>query len=218
MITAAQRIAFRNFVAASLGDAPDGSGELEGIAVAWSGQDHPRPDDSATIDLVAVEFVGPPEDVYRAEGDPAAVILARYTVTPIEVTASITVRMLRDDAAPTWGTDAGVALRRLVNRVESDDYVEDLTAAGIGIVRVGALRDLSSLARNAAGGQWQSVAVVDLVLSTSIVERTTPEWIERIAGSIEITDAGTSEFAAADTDPHYAGASFGLGLGVVENA
>lgn len=189
MISDAQHRAIRAYVLACLNlDLPAGMTALDAEQVQWELQDFPRGAGAwCSLQVVAAVPTGDvPERVHRSIPDPdnppPATILERTIRQSFEVTVSVTLRSQRSDTAPSWGSDAGLRLRRVVLGWGASVH-RLLSAAGCPIRRAGGLRDLSTLQR---GSQWESTAQVDLVLlvMAQVVER--PGWIESIAGTITL--------------------------------
>lgn len=179
MISDAQRRAVHAYVLACLNlDLATGMTALRPEQVAWELQDLPRSGTGAwcSLRVIAATPMGVPERIeLEADG-----VLEVTTREAYEVAISVVLRHRQSDAAPSWATDAGLRLRRvLLGRMT--DIHDELARAGAPIVRVSGMRDLTGLHR---GSQWESAAQVDLThhVMAQVVQR--PGWIERISGVV----------------------------------
>jgi hypothetical protein len=180
MISEAQRIAIRAYVLAACNlDRPAAMTALGAEQVVWELQDFPRgPDAWVSLQVVAATPTGNVERIERTVDD----VLEVLHREPYEVTVSVTVRHQRSDSAPSWATDAGLRLRRVL-LARASELHDQLAAAGCPIRRVSGMRDLSGLHR---GTQWESTAQVDLVLDVMAQIVTRPGWAERLTGEVRV--------------------------------
>lgn len=191
MISEAQRIAIRAYVLAACNlDLPAAMTALDAEQVVWELQDFPRgPDAWVSLQVVAATPTGNVERLERTVGTPPDDVLEVTHREPYEVVVSVTVRHQRSDARPSWATDAGLRLRRVL-LARGSELHDSLAAAGCPIRRVGGMRDLSTLNK---GSQWESTAQVDLTLDVMAQIVTRPGWAERFTGEVRM--------ARPDADP-----------------
>lgn len=185
MISEAQHVAIRAYVLAALNlDLPAGMTALQAAQVAWELQDFPRGGGAwCSLQVVAAVPLGQgPERISSNVGGELEVLHRQE----FEVTVSVTLRSPRSDVAPSWATDAGLRLRRVL-LARGTSIGDALARAGCSIWRVGGIRELGSLRRTA---QYESTAQVDLELRVmaQVVER--PGWIETVAGQVTVGAPG----------------------------
>lgn len=189
MISEAHRRAIRAYVLAALNTGlADGMTPLDAAQVVWELQDFPRgPDAWCSLLVVAAVPIGEVERIEASVGTPPADVLEVTHRESWEVTVSVTLRSQRGDARASWGTDAGLRLRRVLT-LRRSELAEGLSAAGCPILRVGGIRDLSAAHR---GSQWESTAQVDLTLRVASQYTTRPGWAETVSGeaSMEVPGA-----------------------------
>jgi hypothetical protein len=196
MINGHQREALRAFVLAALNRGLVAADELEIGSIQWAPRDHPRgPSPWCSLQIIADEEQGlEPEVLHDSIPNPTpppANVLRETIRQEHHVTLSVTLRILRDDAAPSWLQDAAARLRRLTLQRYSDAISVPLDEAGCPILRCGPVRDLTLLRR---GSQFETTASVDLVLRCMWMVREGdedyPGWIETTAGEGTLSAPG----------------------------
>lgn len=196
MINGHQREALRTFVHAALNRGLDPAIEIPLDSIHWAPRNHARgPSPWCVLQVIGDEEQGcEPEVLHDKVANPTAPpaqVLRETIRQEHHVTLSITLRILQDDAAPSWVQDAAARLRRLTLQRYSDAVVLPIVAAGCPVLRCGPIRDLTTLAR---GSQWETMASVDLVLRCMWMVREgdedVPGWIETVSGAGELSAPG----------------------------
>jgi hypothetical protein len=188
VISEAHHRAIRDYVIAALNAGlADGMTPLDGAQVVWELQDFPRGADAwCSLSVVASVPVGEVERIEASVGTPPADVLEVTHRETWEVTVSVTLRSQRSDARPSWASDAGLRLRRVLT-LRRSELADGLSDAGCPILRVGGIRDLSGANR---GSQWESTAQVDLTLRVASQYTTRPGWAESVSGEARMAVPG----------------------------
>ena len=193
MLSTAQRAAFRAFVHRALNEASlDDVGVLPDVpleAVEWTFQDHPHtvPRYASMRVVAAVPQGAEPEKLHALVAVPEGAFpdQLRTTLRQVyEVTISVQLSARLDDVNPEWTQAADVRLRRLSLWAGDEDVTQGLADAGLPVRRISEVRDLSRF----NGSQWETRAVVDLVLAATPMVVVNPGAVESVAGTTETTN------------------------------
>lgn len=145
--------------------------------VLWSPSDYPRPDRLyCLLSEVSHTAIGPTETVEYIEDDDGETVLRQAHREISDWTVQVQVVSILDDADPALEDSAGVLLRRVVMRLESE-LAESMRAAGCAYRRRGPMLPLPRLRGTS---QWETRAGIDLTFAVGSVIVSTPGWVESV--------------------------------------
>lgn len=199
MLSLAQWTAFGAFVHRAMHESSLGDGDLPMIPttrVTRSNQDHPHgvPSYVTLRHVASVPMGAEPERLHALVDVPEGIDpddppnpfpqSLRTTLRQVyETTISVQVSVRVNDADPESTPGADQYLRRLELFAWEDDVRAELELAGLGLKRVGEIRDLARL----NGVQWETRAAIDLVVECTPMVVVNPGRVESVAGEVEVT-------------------------------
>ena len=192
MLSPNQARALRGVISAALSrNLPASVQSIPDARVMWGPVDHVGSREPwCALQVIAAEVQDADGERMRLDGADVDGYTAGELVEVVrrtyDVTVSVQLATAISDSAPSLSHNAWILARRLLVRLETSQARDALTEAGVGLERIGGIRDLTAL----TGPQWVSRVALDLVVRIAVLDTDAPGWIETFSGDGTLSDGG----------------------------